>query len=167
MEASGNNSIRVLLVGNNPIEMSKIYDVLKSSLRPVFETEASFDMNDTFKRFEKFKPTSLLIDEDLGKENIQKLIESLKSSNLYDQIGITLIKASYCKEILLNGIQEYVLKAELTKEKLANSILNSVRFKKAEISLKKSYGKKMENLKNLFNKNTLVKSSSQWKPTWM
>lgn len=167
METLGNNSVRVLLVGNNPIEMSKVYDDLKASFRPVFETEASFDIKDSLKKFKKFKPSSIVIDENLGKENIKLLIENLKNSELFDKVGITLIKASYCKEILLQGVQEYILKADMTSEKLAKSILNSLKFKKTEATLRKSYGKKMAKLKSLYEKATIVKEKASWKPTWM
>ncbi len=70
--------LKVLLVGNNPIEMSKIYDQLKSLKERIAKIDISFDDRETLAYVNSHKPNCILIDDNYGSSPIKKLMTSLK-----------------------------------------------------------------------------------------
>ena len=141
-------SMNVLLVGNNPGEVSDIYDHISSFKRPIFRIAIAFNLIRIFRRIRKFKPASILIDDRLNRKRLRKLIQRLHRNPNTSEIPVTLLKSTNDEFGIRTGIDEYILKEGLTAEKLRNTILNSRRLRRTSIYLYKSY--KMS--RNIFQK---------------
>ncbi|HNP19565.1 MAG TPA: hypothetical protein PKL31_14095 [Fulvivirga sp.] len=135
-----NESINVFLIGNNPIELGSIYNKLKDIKNRTFKTEISFNIKGILAKIRKFRPSCILIDDNLERLYIKKLLKSLASNNRTKNIPITVIKNSNYKEGFSHA-QEYVLKDSLTSESLSISIHNSIKLKAMQTYLMKKIKK--------------------------
>lgn len=140
-------SINVLLVGNNPGEVSNIYDHI-GSFKPLFVIAVAFNLRRIFRRIRKFKPASILIDDRLNRKKLRRLIQRLHRNPNTSEIPVTLLKSTNDEFGIRTGIDEYILKEGLTAEQLRNTIINSRRLRRTSIYLYKSY--KMS--RNIFEK---------------
>lgn len=138
MYENKNSTVDFLLVGNNPIEMSEIYDRLHNYRRGILNASITFELKGLLNKIIKLKPKSVLIDEGYKKEELQKVIAALMSHAKTKHIPITLIKHSnFSKKNL--GVDDYVLGSALTAEYLLASIKHSPRFKETSTYLKGLY----------------------------
>ncbi len=144
IEASGNNgekSMNVLLVGNNPTEISGLYSSLKSFENPRFNTDTAFHFNNIFRRIIKFRPASILIDDRFNRTKLNRLIKRIHRNPRTRDIPVTLLKSNNEDLGLTADIDNYVLKENLSAENLYFTILNSRRLRRTSIYLYKSYKK--------------------------
>ncbi len=140
-----NESINVFLIGNNPIELSSIYDKLKDIKSRTFKTEIGFELKGLVNKIRKFSPSCILIDDNLSRLDIVKLIKKLSSDNKTKNIPITVIKNSNYKEGF-SEVQDYVLKESMTSDSLSHSILNAIKFKRMHTYIYKKYKKNKSRL---------------------
>ena len=133
-------SINVFLIGNNPIELSSIYDKLKDIKSRTFKTEIGFELKGLVNKIRRFSPSCILIDDNLSRLDIVKLIKKLSSDNKTKNIPITVIKNSNYKEGF-SEVQDYVLKESMTSDSLSHSILNAIKFKRMQTYIYKKYKK--------------------------
>lgn len=140
-----NESINVFLIGNNPIELSTVYDKLKEIKSRTFKTEIGFELKGLVNKIRKFSPSCILIDDNLSRLDIVKLIKSLSSDSRTKNIPITVIKNSNYREGF-GEVQDYVLKESMTSDSLASSILNAIKFKRMQFYVYKKYKKNKSRL---------------------
>lgn len=138
---NASSHINIYLIGNNPIELGVIYDKLKSIKKYTYKAEIGFDLNNIFKKIAKFNPACILIDDNMEKLSLQRLIKRLGNHNSTRNIPITVLKNSNYQEAIVKNAQEYVLKASLTSESLSRTILSSIKLKKMQAYLSKTYRK--------------------------
>jgi len=136
------NNINIYLIGNNPIELGVIYDKLKRIKNYKYRAEIGFDLKDAFKRIAKYRPACILIDDNMEKPSLRRLIKRLGNHNSTKDIPITVLKNSNFEEAVIEDAQEYVLKSSLTSESLSRTILNSIKWKKMQTYLYKTYRKR-------------------------
>lgn len=136
------NHINIYLIGNNPVELGVIYDKLKSIEKYTYKAEIGFDLKNIFRKIAKFHPACILIDDNMEKISLQRLIKRLSNHNSTRDIPITVLKNSNYQEAIIKNAQEYVLKASLTSESLSKTILSSIKFKKMQTYLYKTYRKR-------------------------
>ena len=134
--------INVYLIGNNPIELGAIYDKLKSVKSKKYKAEIGFDLKNIYKKITRFNPACILIDDNLEKLRLRKLIKRLANHNSTKDIPITILKNSNYQEASIEDAQEYVLKESLTSERLSKTIANSIRLKRMQSYLYKTYRKR-------------------------
>jgi CheY-like chemotaxis protein len=143
-----NDSINVFLIGNNPIELSSIYDKLKEIKSRTFKTEIGFELKGLVNKIRRFSPSCILIDDNLSRLDIAKLIKRLSSDNKTKNIPITVIKNSNYREGF-GEVQDYVLKESMTSDTLSHSILNSIKFKRMQTYVYKKYKRNKSRIMSL------------------
>ncbi len=144
-------SIRVLLIGNNPIELSPIYDALNNFSKKKFKTEIAFNIHDSILKAIKFKPRCIVLDDNVERENIRTFMEQLRGDERTAAIPVTLMKNSNRSESFSAGIQDFVLKENLTTDRIARSIFNAIRYSKTQRFLFNTYYKNKSKVLNFFN----------------
>ena len=139
---ASNEYINVFLVGNNPIEMGPIYKYLSVLKKNRIIAEFCFDIKDSFNRILKMQPSCILLDDTLSKHYIKKLIQNLRNHRRTRDIPITLLKSNNHREVVANGIQDFLLKENLSADRLWKTILNSIKFKRNQRILNYIYYKR-------------------------
>lgn len=140
-------AINVFLIGNNPIELSNIYDKLKDIRNKTFRTEVSFDLKGLFKKIIHFNPACILIDDNVDRAYIDKLLNRLSTHKRTKNIPITVLK-NFNRESFLSNAEGFLLKDNMTSELLSSSILNSIKLKKMRRNITLFYKKKKSQLIN-------------------
>lgn len=156
MEALSTNkqsrdSINVFLIGNNPIELSNIYEKLKEIKNKTYHTEIGFDLKGIYKKIMKFNPKCILIDDNLEKLYMRNLLSRLSTGAKTRNIPITIIKNSNYNPVCFSGAQDFILKEGITGESLSRTIVNSIRLKGMQQYLYLSYKKRRTQLLNFFS----------------
>ena len=146
------SSINVLLIGNNPMELNPVHDKLKNSQSIKFITEISFNISDALMKIFKFEPNCILVDDNLENKNIKKLTGNMKKDERTRHIPITLLKSSNYKQILSNGIMDFLLKDNLSADKLYRSILNVTNMRRTHLYLYKSYKRSKHKVSKLMKR---------------
>jgi DNA-binding NarL/FixJ family response regulator len=133
-------SIRILLIGNNPIEMSSVLDTIAAVPGRNINTEIAFDTKSILNRLMKFEPTFILIDDNIGREELNRTIELLTHHASTRQVPISVIKNSnYSESIVSADIMDYFLKRTISAEALYNSIKNILKFRRTRQYLSEAY----------------------------
>ncbi len=136
-------SVRILLIGNNPIEMSSLLDVIAKIPDRNIITETAFDGKSIASRLMKFDPTLILIDDNIGQRELSSTIQSLTRNTKTQEVPIIVIKNSNYTEALVSAdILDYLLKINLTTESIYNTIKNTLKFKRTRKLLAEAYNKR-------------------------
>ena len=118
--------IKILLVGNNPIELSGIYEQLTALKDKMVEVYVSFNEKEVLKNISSIKPQCIIVDDNYGKKRSQKLIQrirKIRNSFFY----LTLLKTSNTDSIM--GFNDYFMKDGVTADRLYNSFKKGILFK--------------------------------------
>lgn len=133
----------VLLVGNNPIEMGRVLEKLKQVRGQKITTEIAFDLKSILERLIRFTPNFILIDDNIGKTEMQETVNSLSSNRKTKDIPITVLKNSnYHESMGSSSILDYLLKQNLSPEALYNTVKNSLKFRRTQVYLYQAYKKR-------------------------
>lgn len=128
----------VLLIGNNPIELSTVYNKLLELKDKKFIAEIAFDLQTAIKKNLSFKPAFIIIDDNIGPARLKEIIARFSTGKGAEDIPITILKNSN-SGTSVEGAQEFVLKNTADGEVIATALLNSRRLKKTQQFLIKSY----------------------------
>ena len=150
LTTKSSDSMNIYLIGNNPVDLSSIYNLLKSIKNRTYKTEITFDLKGVFRKITRFDPACILIDDNMEKFKLTKLVKRLRSHSRTKHIPIAIIKNSNYEEPPVQDVQEFLWKDSLTPERLQNSILNSIRIKKMQRYLAINYKIKRRQLGKLF-----------------
>lgn len=142
-------TLNVLVVGNNPIELSRVFDNLKSISGRKIMTEIAFDLKSILDRLIRFQPNYILIDDNIGKSELKLAVRTLVSGRKTRGIPITILKNSNYQEVISVGVMDYILKENLTGDSLYRTLVNSLRFRKTQAYLNKAFRKRKGQLKRL------------------
>jgi hypothetical protein len=144
------NSIHVLLIGNNPMEMGSVLDKLRQVRAQKIITEIAFDLRSILERLMRFNPNFIFIDDNIGRSELQETLKQLSSNRKTKDVPITVLKSSNYHEALgASSILDYLLKQNLSADALYNTVKNSFRFRRTQAYLSKIYQKrKRESFKN-------------------
>lgn len=144
--STSNPAYNVLLIGNNPQELSGMEHNISSYHKTRFMAEVSFDLKDSFTRIFKSKPSYILLDDCYPVVQLKNFIHRLRSNqNTYD-IPIALLKSSNKSHISVDGIQDFILKDNFSPERLLFAIKNSRRIRRTHIILYKTFKKSRKHL---------------------
>lgn len=143
----------VLLIGNNPIELSKVFDHIRQTRHERILTEIAFDLNSSLHRLVTFRPSHIVIDDNIGREGLTQAIKTFARHTKTKNVPITIIKNSNYLEAITFGVMNYVLKQNLTGDSLFVALRHSLKFKKTQEFMKSAYqkrkGKFLKSLSNL------------------
>jgi response regulator of citrate/malate metabolism len=142
------NQISVLLVGNNPIEMSFLYEKLSLLKSKISKIDTAFTQEDVLKKIFLMNPNCLLLDDNIGIKTLKAIIQNVNAINK-GMISITLIKTNNKQEVT-SGVQEYLMKKDLDSTKIYHALKNALRFKKTQQFLKIKYYSGKKNIKRIF-----------------
>jgi DNA-binding NarL/FixJ family response regulator len=143
-------SVNVLLIGNNPLEMSHMLTTLSQIRGSRIFTETAFDVKSIWDRLVTFKPNYILIDDNIGHDELINTIYSLSHNRRTRNIPITVLKNSNYKESIASSfIMDFVLKQNLTSDALYNALKNSLKFRKVKDYLERAYRRRKGLLRSL------------------
>lgn len=143
METKRGNTMNVLLVGNNPIEMGGVLEKLKQVRGQRIATEIAFDVKSILERLLRFQPNFILIDDNIGRHELMETVNTLSSNRTTKDIPITVLKNSnYSESLGATSILDYLLKQNLSPDDLYKSLKNTLRFRTTQRYLYQAYQKR-------------------------
>ncbi len=134
--------LNVLVVGNNPIDLSHTFESLMKIREHKIITEIAFDLTSILDRLAHFRPNFIVIDDNIGRMELQLAVQALLKNRKTKDIPITVLKNSNYAEALNTGVMNYVLKKTLTGESLYTALKNSLKFKKTQLYLQQAYARR-------------------------
>lgn len=141
--------VNLLLVGNNPIELSAILGKIQNIRGKKIITEIAFDLKSLFERLMNFKPDYILIDDNIGKPELAEAISALGNNRRTKDIPITVLKNSNYQESSGSGVLDYVLKQNISTESLLNTLKNSLKLRRTQLFLYKAYNLRKRQLSGI------------------
>lgn len=141
--------LHVLLIGNNPIDLTKTLEKLNQIHGRRIITEIAFDLRSIVERLIKFNPNYILIDDNIGKSELTQTINTLSKSRKTKDVPITVLKNSNYHESSSAGILDYVLKQNFSAESFYSMLRNSLKFKRTQLFLYKAYQSRKKQLYKL------------------
>jgi CheY-like chemotaxis protein len=151
VEAVGvTESINVLLIGNNPIDMGRTLEKIHQIRGKKIITEIAFDVRSVTERLMKFTPNFILIDDNIGRAELNQAVEALARSRKTKDIPITILKNSNYQEASpSSGVLDYILKQNFSPESLYTTIRNSLKFRRTQLFLYKAYSRRKGQMRRL------------------
>jgi CheY-like chemotaxis protein len=141
--------LNVLVVGNNPTELGRVFDSLNGVPGKRIITEIAFDLETIVDRLTRFKPNFILIDDNIGKSELNNSVQALLRYRKTKRIPITVLKNSNYQEAISSGVMNYILKEHLTGESLYKALKNSMKFRQTQRYLFISYKRRKGQLSRL------------------
>lgn len=141
--------LHVLLIGNNPIDLTKTLEKLNQIHGRRIITEIAFDLRSIVERLIKFNPNYILIDDNIGKSELTQAINTLSKRRNTKDVPITVLKNSNYRESSTSGILDYVLKQNFSAESFYSMLRNSLKFKRTQLFLYKAYQSRKKQLHKL------------------
>lgn len=144
------DTINILLVGNNPIELGRVLDKIKAIDSRKILIEIAFDLKSSLSRLLQFNPTHILIDDNVGKDELRNTVEALSVNKKTKAVPITILKNSnYTSSLEVNSILDYVLKQNLSSETFITIFKNASKLQRAKYFLEDTYLKRKHALQRL------------------
>ena len=141
--------LNVLLVGNNPIDLTRTLEKINQIHGRRIITEIAFDLRSIVERLMKFNPNFILIDDNIGKSELTQTINTLSKSRKTKDVPITVLKNSNYHESSTAGILDYVLKTNFSADSFYSILRNALRLKRTQLLLYKAYQKRKRQLGKL------------------
>jgi CheY-like chemotaxis protein len=141
---------KVLVVGNNPIELGHVFERLQGIQHKTILAEMAFDLQTILQRLAYFQPQYILIDDNIGKTALRTMVSKLHERRTR-HVPITVLKNSNYHETIGAGVMNYVLKQNLTSELLYRELINSLQFLESQRYWEKAYRKRKGQLKRLLS----------------
>ena len=141
--------LNVLLIGNNPIDLTKTLEKLNQIHGRRIITEIAFDLRSIVERLMKFHPNYILIDDNIGKSELNQTLDTLSKSRKTKDVPITVLKNSNYHESSTSGILDYVLKQNFSAETFYSILRNSLKFKRTQLYLYNAYQRRKKQLRKL------------------
>jgi hypothetical protein len=151
-EINTQESIEVLMVGNNPIDLSRIVERLQEIKSKTIVTKFAFDLKSSLQCLMKFKPSFIIIDDNIGKSELGLSVQAFSRKRKTKDIPITIIKNYNYEPVMSLGPLNYVLKSNLSGELLYKALTNSLKYRKTQDYLKLVYRKRKGQLRQLLNR---------------
>lgn len=110
--------IPVLIIGNNPIEMTSFYNMLIGNPLKHYLADVCFDVKDSFDRINRQRPEVILIDDNLFIDDINKLIRVLGQNSKTKSIKLIVLKSSNWNYNVIDNVDDYILKDTINRNVL-------------------------------------------------
>lgn len=121
--------IPVLLIGNNPIEMTSFFNVLVGIQSKNYLIEVCFDVKDGFHKIAKERPEVIFIDDNLPLDDVKKMVRILRQNAKTKNIKIIVLKSTNWSYNVIDNVDDYVLKDTIKAdlmEKVIDKNLNPI-----------------------------------------
>lgn len=141
--------VNLLLIGNNPIDLTRTLEKINQVHGRKVITEIAFDVRSIVERLMRFNPNFILIDDNIGRSELTETINTLSKSRKTRNVPITVLKNSNYRESSTTGILDYVLKQNFSAESFYSTLRNSLKFRRTQLLLYKAYEKRKKQLGKL------------------
>jgi hypothetical protein len=142
--------LNVLLIGNNPIDLSKTLEKLNQIHGRKVITEIAFDLRSILERLMKFTPNFILIDDNIGRSELSQTIDTLSKGRKTKNVPITVLKNSNYHEVSTSAVPDYVLKQTFSADTFYSILRNSLKFRRTQLYLYRAYQKRKNKLRLSF-----------------
>jgi hypothetical protein len=149
METKVLQSWQLLLIGNNPIELSSVVDRLKEIRHQPIVAQFAFDLRSSLQCLSKFAPSYILIDDNIGTDELKETVQEFAHNRKTKDVPITIIKNSNYQATLFDTPLDYVLKSNLSSDRILKSLNRSTTARDAQTFLKRAYQKRKRLLSHL------------------
>ena len=130
------SSVKVLLVGNNPLELAHCSQLLVNFKKRKFKIDTAFSPEECFKKTAKIKPSAIILDDSVGFMNLMEITEKLYKDSRYHHIPVIVLKNSnYYHAGISNNAVEFLLKENLESEGLPEKVLTAINTQMLQRSL--------------------------------
>jgi len=150
----GFEKLNVLLVGNNPIELSKIFNNIGNVPGRRVLTEIAFDIKTILERLVSFRPNFILIDDNIGKLELKNAVKLFGTDKKTKNVPIAILKNSNYEEVFSVGVMDYILKENINGHSLYTALTNSLKFRRTQLYLHKVLRRRKGQLRRLVNAST-------------
>jgi CheY-like chemotaxis protein len=142
--------LHILLIGNNPIELSRVLEKFQQVRDNTIITEIAFDLKSILERLVRFNPNFIFIDDNVGKSMLRETVNTLSNNRKTKDIPITVLKNSnYHEAVGAGSALDYLLKQNLSADALYNTLKNSLKFRRTQLYLYQAYQKRKKQLISL------------------
>lgn len=142
-------NLKILAVGNNPIELTFVFNHLRRMAGKTTHAEIAFDQSSLFERLKSFIPDYILLDDNIGRVALGSIVRALLNTRKTKNIPITILKNSNYTEAINTGAVNYVLKENVTGDSLYRVFKNSLKIRRTQDDLKQAYRKRKGQLKRI------------------
>ncbi len=141
--------MNILLVGNNPIELSTVDNSIEGFSRGLLKTTFIFDLKSIAQSIKKLNPAGIFIDDKLNIKEIKNAILKLRRNKSTSHIPVTLIKSSNFSSYPNLGVDDFILNTNISGKGIYKSVANGAKFRKSSLFLRKAYRKQQGKFANL------------------
>ncbi|MDZ7605261.1 MAG: hypothetical protein U5K79_06655 [Cyclobacteriaceae bacterium] len=124
----------ILLVGNSPIELNLLFELLNSSKKSSYLTEVCFDVRDSLSLMNRMKPDVILLDDNLDAEDTSHFMKVLRVGSKTKHIKVILLKSSNWNLNIFDHMDDYVLKDTISSTLLDRLITRNLTQKYYQIA---------------------------------
>lgn len=114
------------MIGNNPREMGCLSMHLRNFNWKRFLVNATFDLTEGWRIAQYYQPDYVLIDGSLNLSKIKEFVHQLRTHRSTGKAVIALLKESNHSELVIPGVQDYLLKDNIASDTFAFDVLNAV-----------------------------------------
>ena len=132
-----NDNLNVILIGNNPSELSGYLSKLSNFQGVRFITSFRFNLMKSLMEIRKWKPHYIVIDDYFPTRQIRKFVKHIRQNVETQEIPVAILKSNN-RHLPVTGVQDFLLKENFSAERLFNAIRNSRNIRKAQIILYKT-----------------------------
>jgi len=147
--ANSPEPLNVLLIGNNPIDLTKTLEKLNQIHGRKIVTEIAFDLRSLLERLINFRPNFIIIDDNIGRSELTETVQTLSKTRKTKDVPIAVLKNSNYRESSPAGILDYVLKQNFSAESFHSIMRNSLKFKRTQMLLQNAYQRRRKLLGKL------------------
>ena len=122
------------MIGNNPRELGCLSLHLRNFRWKRFSVNATFNLKEGWKIAPYFKPDYILIDGSFDSSEIKAFVQNLRSNRATSTGIIALLKEDNHQELMITGVQDYLLKDNIASDTFAFDILNALAHQQTEES---------------------------------
>lgn len=144
--------LNVLVIGNNPIDLSRTLEKIHQLRGRKIITEIAFDLKTIVERLINFTPNFILIDDNIGRTELSQAVTTLTRSRKTKDIPITVLKNSnYSESSSDAGVLDYILKQNFSPDALYTTMRNALKIRRTQLLMYKAYRKRKGQLRRVFS----------------
>lgn len=127
----GTQSIGVLIVGNNPMELGQYCRSLINFREANFTIETAFNVVECFRHIVKFKPSIVVVDDSIGFMNMIAIADKMRSDASNAHVPLIIIKnSSYHHATLKKTVDAFLMLDRMLDGELPYLILDTIQLRK-------------------------------------
>jgi hypothetical protein len=119
--------------------MSKIYEVIRQVKDRKIRLVTAFSMAESVEKASLSQPDCIIVDDTFKKEQIESMVSQITNRKRTNHASFALLKSTNYGLSAANGIQEFLLKDDLSPEKLVRTILSAMRLRQTQAYLVRTY----------------------------